>query len=89
MFLRSAKNAGFEVPEKAIDDAVAYVERCFRDDIKAFNMEAKSTDHRSRGMAAAGVLAMAHAGKHRSEKAQKSGKLIFWLQLVGKLDDGL
>ncbi len=29
MFMRSAKNAGFEVPEKSIQDAVAYVQRCY------------------------------------------------------------
>ena len=29
MFLRSARNAGFDVPKQPIDDAVAYVRRCF------------------------------------------------------------
>ena len=29
MFLRSARNAGFEVPDKTIADAVAYVRRTF------------------------------------------------------------
>ena len=31
MFLRSARNAGFEVPQKSIDHAVKYVQRCFLD----------------------------------------------------------
>jgi hypothetical protein len=30
MSLRSAKNAGFDVPKATIDDAVAYVRRCFQ-----------------------------------------------------------
>ena len=30
MFLRSAKNAGFDVPQQPIADAVGYVQRCFQ-----------------------------------------------------------
>ena len=37
MFLRSAKNAGFEVPSKPIDEATDYVLRCFRPDYGTFN----------------------------------------------------
>ena len=29
MFLRSARNAGFDVPDRAIADAVAYIRRTF------------------------------------------------------------
>ncbi len=32
MFLRSVRNAGFEVPDKSIDDAVEYVQHCFSDE---------------------------------------------------------
>jgi hypothetical protein len=34
--LRSAKNAGLDVPQKTLDDAVAYVKRCYRGDTGGF-----------------------------------------------------
>jgi len=73
MFLRSAKNAGFDVPRKAIDDAVAYIRRCFRPKYGTFTMLANDDDRRSRGMAGAGILAMAHAGLHNTMEAKRSG----------------
>ena len=33
MFLRSAKNAGFDVPDEPIERAIGYVRRCFRRDV--------------------------------------------------------
>jgi hypothetical protein len=72
MFLRSAKNAGFDVPGERIDDAVAYVRRCFdpREGVFVYSMNRPS---RTRSMAGAGILALAHAGFHHSEEAQRSG----------------
>jgi hypothetical protein len=80
MFLRSAKNAGFDVPADAIENGVAYVRRCFHDDYSTFTMLANEEDRRSRGMAGAGILAMAHAGLHKSIEARKSGD---WLLKEG------
>ena len=77
MSLRSAKNAGFDVPKESIDDAVEYVKRCFHREFKAFHMVASHrSDRRSRGMAGAGVLALAHAGYHHSEEAALTGDWI-------------
>ncbi len=76
MFLRSAKNAGFEVPQQPIDDAVAYIRRCYNSDYGVFEYEISPEDRRSRAMAGAGVLALAHAGFHNSDEARKSGNWI-------------
>ena len=76
MFLRSAKNAGFEVPQKPIDDAVDFVRNCFRPKFGAFLLHASDEDYRSRGMAGAGILALAHAGFHDAPEALKAGDWI-------------
>jgi squalene cyclase len=72
MFLRSAKNAGFAVPEKRIDDAIAFVRRCF-DEREGIFLYSKRRDSRTRSMAGAGILALAHAGFHNSREAQRAG----------------
>jgi len=74
MFLRSARNAGFDVPKESIDAAVAYIRRCYDDDFGTFlYMQGKGDqDLRSRAMAGAGVLALAHAGFHGAPEAKKS-----------------
>ena len=74
MFLRSARNAGFDVPKESIDDAVAYIRRCFHEKYGTFlYMQGKGDqDLRSRAMAGAGILALAHAGFHDSPEAKKS-----------------
>jgi hypothetical protein len=76
MFLRSARNAGFDVPKQAIDDAVAYVLRCYSKEYGTFQYWIHRGDGRSRGMAGAGILALAHAGRHDSIEAQKTGSWI-------------
>jgi hypothetical protein len=73
MFLRSARNAGFDVPDKSIDRAVAYIRRTFSNKLGTFRYIISPNDIHSRGMAGAGILAMAHAGFHNSEEAQKAG----------------
>ena len=78
MFLRSARTAGFDVPKESIDAAVKYVENCFLKD-KDRRVHAYVTGSRrsiTRAMAGAGVLAMAHAGKHDSQEALDSGEWI-------------
>jgi hypothetical protein len=76
MFLRSARNAGFEVSQQPIDEAVAYVRRCFDPGYGSFEYTSIGGDHRSRGMAGAGILALAHAGFHHSREAQAAGDWI-------------
>jgi hypothetical protein len=76
MFLRSARNAGFDVPKEAIDDAVAYVLRCYSKEHGTFQYWIDRGDGRSRGMAGAGILALAHAGHHDSPEVQKAAEWI-------------
>jgi len=76
MFLRSARNAGFEVPDQPIADAVAYIRRCYDEKYGAFVYSAGSEDSRSRGTAGAGILALAHAGLHNSPEALHTGDWI-------------
>ena len=78
MFLGSAKNAGFDVPQESIDAAVKYVKRCFlhRKDRKVFGYLVGNNKRCSRAMAGAGLLALAHAGNHGSKEARASSELI-------------
>jgi hypothetical protein len=76
MSLRSAKNAGFEVRQQSIDDAVGYVTRCFNEREGVFHYGRRQARLRSRGMAASGILALAHAGLHHSPMARRSGDWI-------------
>ncbi|MGE3642142.1 MAG: hypothetical protein AB7G28_26600, partial [Pirellulales bacterium] len=77
MFLRSARNAGFEVPKQSIDAAVQYVRQTYNQNYGAFGYSTAPNDTRSRGMAGAGILALAHAGYHNSLEAHNSAA---WLQ---------
>jgi hypothetical protein len=79
MFLRSARNAGFDVPNQSIEDAVRYVRRTFSERYGAFGYIADKYDFRSRGMAGAGILALAHAGLHGTPEEVRSGKWLLGL----------
>ncbi len=76
MFLRSSKNAGFDVPEKPINEAVEFVRKCYRPKFGAFLLRVTDQDERSRGMAGAGILALAHAGLHDAPEAIQAGEWI-------------
>ena len=83
MFLRSARNAGFEVGQEPIDDAVKYVRRTFDSQYRTFGYSIRPVTNRSRAMAGAGILALAHAGFHNSTEAKTAAQ---WL-LEHSLDD--
>ena len=80
MFLRSAKDAGFDVPKKSIDAAVKYVENCYMKDesrkVFAYGPGRRWRTAVTRAMAGEGILAMAHTGKHNSPEAIASGEWI-------------
>jgi hypothetical protein len=76
MFLRSARNAGFDVPKEPIDEAVAYVQRCYSQQFGTFQYIVSEEDEQSRAMAGAGILALAHAGFHGAPEAQLSAQWI-------------
>ncbi len=75
MFLRSARNAGFEVAEQPINDGVEYVRRCFVPATGQFQYEIGARVS-SRGMTGAGILSLSLAGKHNTPEAQKAAQ---WL----------
>ena len=76
MFLRSAKNAGFDVPEQAVVDAIRYVKACANPANGDFNYTAGERDKPSRGASGAAILALAHAGYHNSPEALRAGDWI-------------
>ena len=80
LFLRSAKNAGFDVPQESIDEAVEFIRRCFNPRYQTFALMPSDRDHRTRGMSGAGVISLALAGLHDSPEARKAGD---WILLNG------
>ena len=78
MFLRSAKDAGFDVPKASIDDAVKFVKKCFLkdEDRQVYGYWPKKRGTITRAMAGAGILALAHAGMHDSKESVASGEWI-------------
>jgi hypothetical protein len=74
MFLRSAKNAGFTVPDGASLSAIEYVEHCFDPQTALFYYGLDASDHySSRGMMGAGILSLSLGGKHQTEMAKRAG----------------
>jgi hypothetical protein len=80
MFLRSAKNAQFDIPDddKMVTAAVKYVESLFQPDEGVFfygHSELANNNDRyaSRGMEGAGILSLSLAGKHQTEMARRAG----------------
>lgn len=76
LFLRSAKNAGFDVPQESVDGAVRFIRNCFNPKYDTFVLMPSYQDHRTRGMSGAGVIALALAGEHDSVEARTSGDWI-------------
>ena len=79
MFLRSAKNSGFDVDPKMVEDAIAYMKRLYDPQRKTFRYEIHTDDpehNHTRGMAGAGVLSMSLAGEHHSEQAENAARYI-------------
>jgi hypothetical protein len=77
MFLRSSRNAGFDVPEERIAEAIAYVRRCYDPQYGTFEYVAQDArDDRSRAMSGAGILALAHAGLHSAAESEQAGEWI-------------
>ena len=82
MFLRSAKNAGFDVPKQAIDDAVTCVQAHFASNRRAFEYTVGGRSL-SRAMTGAGILALAHAGLHNTPEATQAGQTMLRYSFTG------
>lgn len=75
MFLRSAKNAQFDIPDAQIAAALKYVESLFQPARGEFFYGHIGANDRyaSRGMMGVGALSLALAGKHQTEMARRVG----------------
>lgn len=78
MFLRSARNAEFKVPEQAINDAMDYIHRTWNPQVGMFHYEitANQSDRFSRGLMGSAILSLALGGQHQSAQALMAGN---WL----------
>ena len=97
MFLRSAKNAQFDIPdeEKMVTAGLKYIESLFQPQEGVFFYGHSTADNNndryaSRGMIGAGVLSLSLAGKHQTEMARRAGD---WLlanpfDVYGKTNHG-
>ncbi len=73
MFLRSAKNAQFDVPHGSMKAALGYVERCFdpRDGVFLYTRPQES--YVSRGMVGGGILMLSLGSEHNNPMALRAG----------------
>jgi hypothetical protein len=77
MFLRSAKNAGFDVPQKYVDEALDFVRRCYDPNKGAFHYSlVPPRTYYTRGATGAGVLSLFLSGRDDPEIERGVGKWI-------------
>lgn len=93
MFLRSCKNAGFDVPTGLIDEAVGYVRRCYDAQDRIFWYALRGRERvTTRAMTGAGILSLSLAGRHNTPEAQAAGDWVLahpfnrYLERVGTHD---
>ena len=72
MFLRSAKNAGFDVPSERIDRAMRFVLSCFDKDQNVFRYHPEKKDA-CRPMTSAGLLCLSLSGMFDTDIARRTG----------------
>jgi hypothetical protein len=75
MFLRSARNAEFKVPQQFIDDAMDYVHRTWDEQAGMFHYEisAAQSNRFSRGLMGSAILSLSLGGQHQSPQALAAG----------------
>jgi hypothetical protein len=75
MFLRSARNAEFKVPQTAIDQALDYIHRCWDDQAGMFRYEISAAQSRphGRGLMGSAILSLSLGGRHQSPEALAAG----------------
>jgi len=76
MFLRSARNAQFDVPAERVETAMAYIRRCFDPRNRRFRYGLYGENPRrppSRGMQGAAIVSLSMGGEHQSEMARAAG----------------
>jgi len=75
MFLRSSRNAEFDVPQEWVDEAAAYVRRCWIPETGAFAYLFRDGRRAAdtRGMTGAGILSLSLGGQHETAMARAAG----------------
>jgi hypothetical protein len=77
MFLRSARNAEFNVPEEWVKDAMGYVHRSFDVNERGFVYALHGSNYTcTRATVGAGILNLELGGEHNSETARVAGDWI-------------
>lgn len=78
MFLRSARNAEFKVPQECIDQAMDYIRRTWDEQEGIFHYEisAAQRDRYSRGLMGSAILSLSLGGQHQTPQALAAGN---WL----------
>jgi hypothetical protein len=75
MFLRSARNAEFNVPQGWIDEAMEYVRRTWDPGLGQFDyaIVGQPDIRTSRGIMGAGILSLSLGGQHKTPMAEQAG----------------
>jgi hypothetical protein len=75
MFLRSARNAEFKVPQSYINDAMDYIHRSWDDQTGMFLYEISASESHphGRGLMGSAILSLSLGGQHQSREAQAAG----------------
>ena len=74
IFLRSARNAGFDIPAERIDMAMEFVKRCYDARAETFVYCLMPGERvQTRAMAGAGIVALSMGGLHDTDMARKAG----------------
>lgn len=81
MFLRSAKNAGFEVPTHLIDEALGLAGRLYDAKLGTF-VYGRNQRNNTRAMAGAGILSFSLGGKHGDDRALATGEFLLRHPLI-------
>jgi len=76
MFLRSARNAEFDVPLESIESAMQYVRRTFVPETGTFAYGTRMRQQQTRAMAGSGILLLSLGGEHNTEMARSAGDWI-------------
>ena len=78
MFLRSAKNAEFDVPQQYVDEGLAYIARCWDRDTGSFfyTITGNNAYITSRGLAGVGIVALTMGGHHQTDMAVAAGNFL-------------
>ncbi|MCA9028783.1 MAG: terpene cyclase/mutase family protein [Planctomycetaceae bacterium] len=74
LFLRSARNAEFDIPEKVINDAMEYVEGCYDPRRGSFMYCIVAGRDTTPAMCGAGIVSLSMGGRHDSPEAQNAGE---------------